>query len=710
MTMLPLAEGEFQIIAFAGIALCVLVFIGVIVLLLNCFKKVEQGTVAIRNGIGGTKVSFSGLFIIPIMHRYERMDISVKRIEIFRHGKEGLICQDNIRADIKVAFFVQVNKTPDSVMKVAQLLGCVRASEERALVELFDAKFSEALKTIGKQFDFVELYNSRERFKGEMLKIIGEDLSGYSLEDAAIDYLEQTPLEQLNPDNILDADGIKKITDLTAQQQVLANNIRREKEKTITKQDVEAREAILELERQQAEAVEKQAREVAEVCARERAQAHIVEQQQRQQSETARITAEEEISIADENKNRQIIVAQKSKERTFAVETERVEKDRLLEVTERERIVTLAQIEKDKAVEVEKKNIQDVIRERVMVERAVVEEEEKIKDTREFAGANRLKKVAVTEAEMEAQQALVKQVQAAEASKQSAVLTAEQVVVEAEAQRKAAEKETEAKKMLAEAKTADAAAIGLAEAHVMETKADAVEKHGTAEATVAERKAVAEAKGLEAKAQAVEKQGTAEAKVLELKFSADATGIKQKADAMKLFDGVGREHEEFKLRLNKNKDVELAAIQVQADIAARQAEIVGQALKSARIDIVGGETEFFDKITRAITQGKAMDRWVDNSHVLSDIRHTFFNGDGEYFRSQLSGFVNQFGMSSEDVKNLTVSALIGKMIGLTDDVDVRRRLESLLDGARQADLADVVASTLGLSGPAAPSTGGGKKK
>ena len=80
----------------------------------------------------------------------------------------------------------------------------------------------------------------------------------------------------------------------------------------------------------------------------------------------------------------------------------------MLEVTERERVVTLAEIEKEKAIEVEKKTIQDVIRERVMVERAVVEEEEKIKDTHEFATADRAKKVAVTTAEEKAKQALVK--------------------------------------------------------------------------------------------------------------------------------------------------------------------------------------------------------------------------------------------------------------------------------------------------------------
>ena len=96
-----------------------------------------------------------------------------------------------------MAFFVRVNKTVQDVMQVAQLLGCDRASRESALVELFDAKFSEALKTVGKQFDFVDLYNSRERFKEEILNIIGTDLNGYVLDDAAIDYLEQTPRGQV---------------------------------------------------------------------------------------------------------------------------------------------------------------------------------------------------------------------------------------------------------------------------------------------------------------------------------------------------------------------------------------------------------------------------------------------------------------------------------------------------------------------------------
>jgi len=553
---------------------------------------------------------------------------------------------------------------------------------------LFEAKFSEALKTVGKNFEFVKLYTERDQFKEQILRVIGTDLNGYVLDDCAIDYLEQTPLDRLNPTNILDAEGIKKITELTAHEKVKENHFTREKEKTLKKQDVEAQEAILELEKQRVEAIEKQKREIATITSREQAEAAKVQEEERLKAETARIRAAEEIAVQEENKQRQVLVAQRSKERTDGVEQERVVRDRELESTERERVVGLASIEKEKAIEVEKKNIQDVIRERVAVERAVVEEQERIKNTEAFMGADREKTVAVTLAEKEAQEQLVKQVKAAEAAKSAADLTAEQVVVEAEARRASAEKDTSATKMLAEAKAADHAAIGLAEAEVMVAKADATERTGTAEANVLQKKAVAEAKGLEAKASAVEKEGTAEASVMQLKFTSEANGIQEKAEAMKLFDSVGKEHEEFKLKLNKEKDIEIAAINTQKDIAEAQSNIVGEALKTARIDIVGGESTFFDQIVNSIKAGKSVDRFVHNSETITDVKQTFFNGDPEYFRAKLTGFASQFNVSFEDVKDLSVTALITKLLTMADTDESRSELTRMLDTVAGTSIAN----------------------
>ncbi len=681
------------------IFVAILLAIGLISLILRSYRKVEQGTALIVTGGPQPTVHFSKAIVWPIVRQAEVMDLSLRRIEIYRHGSEGLVCKDNVRADIKVAFFLRVNNTPEDVLKVAQSVGARRASQIQQLVELFDAKFSEALKTVGKHFDFVELYTSRDSLKEQILKLIGRDLNGYILDDVAIDYLEQTPVELLNPNNILDAEGIKKITDLTAQQQILANQISRDKEKTIKKQDVEAREAVLELERQQSEAEEKQHREIATMAARERAEAAKVEQEERLKAERARIATEEEVSIADQNRLRQVLVAQRNKERTDHVEIERIERDRLLEVTERERVVSLAQIEKEKAVETERRAIQEVIRERVMVERAVVEEEEKIKDTRDVATAERARRVAIVAAEQKAQEALVKETKAAEAARDAAKYRAEQEVIAAEARRDAAERDAAAKRTLAEGITAEEAAMGLAEAQIiekkavaeakgLEAKADAIERQGAAEASVLERKAVAEAKGLEAKAAATEKQGAAEASVLGQKLAAEATGIRDKAEAMKQFHEAGKEHEEFKLRLEKQKEIELAAIQAQRDIAHEQAGIMGKALESAHIDIVGGEGEFFQQITGAIASGKTVDRWVGNSRVLSDVKSTFFNGEAGHFEKQLAGFVRKFNINTDDVKNLSIAALIGKLMGMTEDEPIRKQLRSLLDQVRAAGVAD----------------------
>src|SRR5688572_4784843 len=232
------------ITAAVGVLLAVglLILIGLAVMVTRLFRKVEQGKALIVSKVKRVDVTFTGAVVLPVLHKAEVMDISVKTIDIERTGREGLICRDNIRADIRISFFVRVNKTAEDVVKVAQAIGTERASDRETLQELFNAKFSEALKTVGKQLDFVDLYTKREEFRDRIIRIIGTDLNGYSLEDAAINFLEQTPMSRLDPANILDAQGIRKITELTAIESVKTNDFRRNEEKEITRQDVDAKE------------------------------------------------------------------------------------------------------------------------------------------------------------------------------------------------------------------------------------------------------------------------------------------------------------------------------------------------------------------------------------------------------------------------------------------------------------------------------------
>src|SRR5688572_12079687 len=520
----------------AGVLL--LIIAGFAAMVRNFYRKVEQGRALIINTTGEPKVTFTGGMVYPFIYRAELMDISVKTIEIDRRGKEGLICRDNIRADIKVTFFVKVNKTSEDVLKVAQQVGCARASDPKTLEELFQAKFSEALKTVGKQLDFVELYTKRENFKDEIIRTIGRDLNGYVLDDAAIDYLEQTPLEALDPQNILDAQGIRKITELTTGQNIQTNELKQTERKQIKKQDVEAEEAVMALDRQLQDASSKQHREIATMKAREEAETAKVQAEEYRKAQLARIKAEEEVKVGEEAKNRQIEVAKKNKERVVAVETERVEKDRHLEQITRERETELSRIAKEKEIEVQKKEIADVIRSRVVVDKTVAEEEERIKDTRAIAEAKRLKEVAITAAEAEAQESMVKHVKAAEAQQEVAKFAAKEKLTLADADLEAADRTAKAKIRLSEGVQAESAARGLAMAKVREAEAIAMEKEGEAKANVTRGQFEAEAAGeqekglarvrvLEAEAQAIEKRGAAEAAIVRERLLAEAKGAEE---------------------------------------------------------------------------------------------------------------------------------------------------------------------------------------
>lgn len=199
------------------------------VLLLARSRKtwaLEKGRALLVSTPNGTRVSFQGALVLPLLHRAELMDITTRVLEIERSGRQGLICRDNIRADICARFYVRVNQTIEDVLRVATAIGCARASDPAVLRELFEAKFSEALKTVARTLDFEELVSRRQEFRDGVIGVIGADLSGFVLDDLVIDELEQTPIEHLDPNNILDAEGIRKITQRTVEQQLAATELK----------------------------------------------------------------------------------------------------------------------------------------------------------------------------------------------------------------------------------------------------------------------------------------------------------------------------------------------------------------------------------------------------------------------------------------------------------------------------------------------------
>ncbi|NND96165.1 MAG: flotillin family protein, partial [Pirellulaceae bacterium] len=83
------------------------------------------------------------------------------------------------------------------------------------------------------------------------------------------------------------------------------------------------------------------------------------------------------------------------------------------------------------------------------------------------------------------------------------------------------------------------------------------------------------------------------------------------------------------------------------------------------------------------------------------------DGNAEYFQDQLTSMMEQFNLDTDGVKDLSIAALIAKMMGLAKTEDVRSQLTSLLGMAGTANIADQKAGRLLAS--AATTASNGKK-
>jgi adenylosuccinate lyase len=90
------------------------------------------------------------------------------------------------------------------------------------------------------------------------------------------------------------------------------------------------------------------------------------------------------------------------------------------------------------------------------------------------------------------------------------------------------------------------------------------------------------------------------------------------------------------------------------------------------------------------------------------VKNTFFangNGNGHsngkddakaIFRENLRKLVDQFGITSEDVKNLSIAALLMQMSKLADDKESKGLLNQLMQMAKKKGVSDDAAQTLGI--------------
>jgi flotillin len=152
------------------------------------YRRVGQGQALVRNGVGGTRVSFTGMFCLPLLHRTEFIDITIQRINASFRDEQSLTTRDGVQVEAVAAFFIRIAQSPEDVLRVASTIGAAKAGDQEDLERLFQSRFAESLAGAVRESTFEDIDQRREAFRADVIQRIGSDLSGYTLENVALDH------------------------------------------------------------------------------------------------------------------------------------------------------------------------------------------------------------------------------------------------------------------------------------------------------------------------------------------------------------------------------------------------------------------------------------------------------------------------------------------------------------------------------------------
>jgi len=443
---LPQLQQTAQIV-LSSAGLAVLVMDAIAAVITKLYRKAAANMAFVRTGMGGAQVfQDEGTIVLPVVHQVVNVSLETMRLNVERRGPHALITKDNLRVDLSAEFYIKVHANRDDILQAARSLGA-RNVQPDAVSELVQEKLVSALRTVAATKELVELHSKRDEFASAVQQIVTHDLAsnGLTLESVTISSLDQTDPSQLQEKNVFDAQGLRKIAEITQRARVERNIIERESERQVQEKNVATTKKVLELQRDQAEFEAEQKMKVANVrAARER------------EIQEFKLEQDEAISRRDIEKMKNIETTEV--ERTLAVEQAQVAKQIALIAKVREQ--QQAEILKKQTIEVAERAREVAVADKER-ERATAQAEVHTAEAERESAKQKVITVQVSsEAEREAQKKLIAAQQVINENKIREETTADvqayMAVKKAEAEKMAAEAIYEAKLRLAEGDSAAA--------------------------------------------------------------------------------------------------------------------------------------------------------------------------------------------------------------------------------------------------------------
>ena len=429
----------------------VLIFLILFLILLVLFSKFYQRSskdvAFVRTGMGGEKIVLtSGAMAIPIVHQVTPVNMNTLRLNVERSNDKGLITLDKMRIDIQSAFYVRVKGDKNGVALAAQTLGA-RTLNPQSIQELLEGKFVDAIRSVAASMSLEEIHSEGREFTDRVAKLVDDVVTknGLELESVSLSSMDQTDKQYLDPSNTFDAEGLIKVTRETEESRRTRNEIEKNADLKIaqTNLDVEKKNLNIKLESEYArlqtdlDVTTKQTEQTAEITiikAKKQKEASEVEIAQKEETEINQLASEKTIK----------------QERTLtekAIRNAEIEKTKVLEKTEIDRSKEIKIAEKNKEIDLLKKE-QEVVQARdetSKIEVQAVEAEVEVSRRREVAIAEKEKAVSLIRALRTAEEKAVAITGSADSEKLAAADLAEARKITSDAEANAIREELTAR-------------------------------------------------------------------------------------------------------------------------------------------------------------------------------------------------------------------------------------------------------------------------
>lgn len=489
----------------------------------RAYKKTSADKAFVRTGWGKAKVVIDGgLMVIKLFHQMKWISLETMRLTVDRRGRDALITNDRYRVDITCDFYVRVESNEEQILRASRSLGQYSLTSD-SVMDLVGAKLIGALRSISATKTLLELHENREDFADKVQEALRDDLTknGLTLESVSIVNLDQTDMSAYDPNNVFDAEGLKKIVEETAERRIRKNEIENKarvamKENDVAAaieikgQDVTGRKRHLELERDQELAEADQRKEVETYQSgkdRETVEYKLEQEENVKKREIAKDQAVREAQIVTEQKLSTDSIAKDKKIKEAQIQAElRIQQ----ETIDQERQVEQARIERDTyIIEKEKeKEEADIARRTYLVDKQREREEAEVRKELAIERAKRDKQIGIIEKDKEQELAEAQRlavVAEREAAEQNVYLVEQKSEAERNKQVALIEQQAESEKeQIAKQVAADAEAYEIqkrAEAKLgaAELEAKAQERLATSLLAEAEARAEGQRKMIEAK-------------------------------------------------------------------------------------------------------------------------------------------------------------------------------------------------------------------